>query len=163
MLAASKWGWAFSPFCLEKFEAHLHKLLESKLTWKNTIESYLHCTVCTDNVHSYRANKNMTGQKMVLAPDMIVMPLKLIFLLGWLCQSSVGDPDPYVSGPPGSGSKRYESGSSVIKKNSEKNLDSYYFVTSLWFYIYDKNVPVASKSKNEKKFFCCRLRGYWRK
>jgi hypothetical protein len=52
----------------------------------------------------------------------------------------VADPDPYVFGPPGSGSnsQRYGSGSGVGSgsfyrqaKNGKKNLDFYCFVTSL--------------------------------
>ncbi len=70
----------------------------------------------------------MTGQKMVLSPCCDSYASEADFFTQL---TSVGDPVPYVSGPPGSGSQRYESGYSLIKKNSEKNLDSYSFVTSL--------------------------------
>jgi hypothetical protein len=50
-------------------------------------------------------------------------------------ETSVADPDPYVLGPPGSGSvsKRYGFGSFYhqAKIASKKNLDSYCFLTSL--------------------------------
>ncbi len=47
--------------------------------------------------------------------------------------ASVVDPDPYVFGPPGSGSvsQRYGFGSFYHLENSKKNLDSKCFVTSL--------------------------------
>ncbi len=54
--------------------------------------------------------------------------------------SSVADPDPnpdpHVLGPPGSGSisQRYP----IIKQNSKKNLDFYWFGTSFWFFIFEK-------------------------
>jgi hypothetical protein len=49
--------------------------------------------------------------------------------------SSVADPDmnpdPYVFGPPGSGSGSFYP---LPIKNSSKNLDSYYFATSFWLW-----------------------------
>jgi len=55
----------------------------------------------------------------------------------------VFDPDPLVrDGSPGSGSFYHRA------KLSKKNLDSYFFVTSLWLFIYEK--------------WCkCSFRKYW--
>ncbi len=35
-------------------------------------------------------------------------------------------------------------------KNSKENLDSYYFVTSLWIILFKNDVNVASKSNKQK-------------
>jgi hypothetical protein len=60
---------------------------------------------------------------------------------------SFADPDPKVYWPPGSGfvSTRSEFGSSSgvrillsSSKNSKRNLDSYSYLTSLWFFIFEK-------------------------
>ncbi len=54
-------------------------------------------------------------------------------------------------------------------KNSEKNLDSYYFVTLFDFLSLKNGVSVASKSNKQKKIvlkklvFCWHLEGQWRK
>jgi hypothetical protein len=49
------------------------------------------------------------------------------------------DPDPHVFGPPGSGSssQMYVSGS-FFKQKSKKNVDSYGFVTSFGYFIFEK-------------------------
>ncbi len=60
-------------------------------------------------------------------------------------ESSVADPDLYIFGSPGSGSF-YSS-----CKNSKKNLDSYFFVTLLYFLSLKNDVNVASKSNKQKK------------
>ncbi len=80
-------------------------------------------------------------------------------------------PDPPVYGPPGSGStsQRYGSGSgscsgsgSVLLscKNSNKNLDSYYFVTLFDFLSLKNYVSVAFKSNKQKKL-CKKLVFCW--
>jgi hypothetical protein len=55
---------------------------------------------------------------------------------------SVADPDPYVFGPPGSGSKSTilapDPDPSIVKQNSKENLKSYCFVTSLRLLIFEK-------------------------
>ncbi len=40
----------------------------------------------------------------------------------------------------------------IIKQNSKKNLDSYYFMTSLWLFVLEIDVHVPSKSKKQIKF-----------
>jgi hypothetical protein len=64
-------------------------------------------------------------------------------------------PDPYVFGPPGSGSicQRYGSGSGSFTswKISKKNLDSYNFVTLFDFLSLKNDVNVPSKSNKQKK------------
>jgi hypothetical protein len=64
-------------------------------------------------------------------------------------------PDPHVFGPAGSGSisQRYGSGSFYHQKNSKKNLDSYYFVTSFGLLSLKNDENVPSKSNKQKNFF----------
>ncbi len=47
-------------------------------------------------------------------------------------------------------------------KNSKKNLDLYYFVTSLWLFIFKKRYKCAYKKWYAEKL-CWRLEGQWRK
>ncbi len=80
--------------------------------------------------------------------------------------SSVTDPDqnpdpsdPYVFGPPGSGSgsisQRYGSGSGsdYHQAKKKKNLDSYCFVTSFWLFIFEKWCKCTFKSNKQTSFF----------
>jgi hypothetical protein len=60
---------------------------------------------------------------------------------------SVPDPDPYVFGPPGSGSLYHQA------KILRKNLDSYCFVTSFGLFSFENDVNVPSKSNKQKRFF----------
>jgi hypothetical protein len=46
-------------------------------------------------------------------------------------RTGVVDPDLYVFGPPGSGSFHQQA------KKAKKNLDFYYFFTSLWPFVFD--------------------------
>ncbi len=50
-------------------------------------------------------------------------------------------------------------------KNGKKNLDSYCFVTSVWIFIFKKWCKCTFKKygNKQKKLFCCRLEGHWRK
>ncbi len=76
-------------------------------------------------------------------------------------------PDPYVFGPPGSGSistsQRYGSGSFYHHaKIEENNLDSYYFVTLFDFLSLKNDVNVASISRKnlvKKLVFSLHLEG----
>jgi hypothetical protein len=54
-----------------------------------------------------------------------------------------------------------------LSKNSEKNLDSYCFVTSFWLFIFENYVLYLQKVISRKTFFklvfCWHLEGQWRK
>ncbi len=51
---------------------------------------------------------------------------------------SVPDPDPYVFGPPGSANYLIQQVTSTRKKNWEKKIDFYCFLTSLWLFIFEE-------------------------
>jgi hypothetical protein len=68
------------------------------------------------------------------------------------------DPDPLVRG------MDPDPDPSIIKQNSKKNLNSYYFVTLFDFLSLKKDVNVSTKSNKQKKYnkklvFCWHLEG----
>ncbi len=82
--------------------------------------------------------------QMLTPPSRVADPVRIRIVLGL--------PDLLVRGTDP------EPDTSIIKKNSKKNLDSYCFVTSLLLFIFGKLFKcLFKKYRNKQNTFCCRL------